>query len=178
METTTFTIRPFRTGDEEGVVRAVRETYDEYGFTWDAEDYNADLYDLEEHYGGPASAFWVAEGESGILGCVGLETCTPVEGPEGVLVPTGDLPRIGGTDCALLRLYVRPSARRRGIGMSLTKTVIDEARRRGCLLMEIWSDKRLTKAHRLYEGLGAIRVGERICDDPDDSPEWGMMLRL
>jgi len=31
--------------DVEGIVRVVKAVYDEYGFTWDAEEYHADLYD-------------------------------------------------------------------------------------------------------------------------------------
>jgi hypothetical protein len=42
--------------------------------------------------------------------------------------------------------------------------------------MEMWSDKRFEDAHRLYQKLGAEVVGERICHDPDQSPEWGLLL--
>jgi GNAT superfamily N-acetyltransferase len=173
-----FTIRPYRKGDEPGVVAAVQAVYLEYGFTWDADDYCADLYDLDAHYSGPDYGFWVAETGEGIAGCGGLETYSLVPGESGTLVPGERLPRIGGTDCGLLRLYVHPAARRRGIGGALLDTVISEARRRDRKAMEIWSDKRLLDAHRLYEKKGAIRVAERICDDPDESPEWGMILRL
>lgn len=172
------TIRTFRTGDEDGVVAVVRTVYDEYGFTWDASDYCADLYDLAAHYGGSRRGFWVAEDAEGIRGCAGLETFDPVPGPEGALVPGEGLPRLGGSDCGLLRLYVHPLARGRGIGSALFERVIAEALARGRRRMEIWSDKRLLDAHRLYEKRGAVRVAERICDDPDESPEWGMLLRL
>ncbi|HRI42727.1 MAG TPA: GNAT family N-acetyltransferase [Fimbriimonadaceae bacterium] len=173
-----FIVRPYRTGDETGVVATVRAVYDEYGFTWDEHGYCADLYDLDGHYGGDAFAFWIAETEAGIAGCGGLETFPLVPGEPPALVPGEGLPRLAGTDCGLLRLYVHPEARRQGIGSALFETVIAEARRRGCRALEIWSDKRLLDAHRLYERRGAVRVGERICDDPDDSPEWGMLLRL
>jgi hypothetical protein len=42
--------------------------------------------------------------------------------------------------------------------------------------MELWSDKRFEDAHRLYQKLGARVVGERICHDPDQSPEWGLAI--
>lgn len=173
-----FSIRPFRPGDETGVVAAVRAVYDEYGFTWDEHGYCADLYDLEAHYGGPGDGFWIAQTDAGIAGCGGLETFPLVPGEPGTLVPGEGLPRLGGTDCGLLRLYVHPDARRKGIGSALFETVIAEARRRERRALEIWSDKRLLDAHRLYEKRGARRVAERICDDPDDSPEWGMILHL
>jgi hypothetical protein len=44
--------------------------------------------------------------------------------------------------------------------------------------MEIWSDKRFAEAHALYRSLGAKLVGERICHDPEQSPEWGFLLDL
>jgi hypothetical protein len=44
--------------------------------------------------------------------------------------------------------------------------------------MEIWSDKKLLDGHRLYEKVGAVLVGERLCHDPDQSPEWGLVLDL
>jgi hypothetical protein len=44
--------------------------------------------------------------------------------------------------------------------------------------MELWSDKRFGPAHRLYGQFGAEVVGDRICDDPDKSPEWGLRIDL
>jgi putative acetyltransferase len=56
------------------------------------------------------------------------------------------------------------------------KAVLAEAKKNGRSTMELWSDKRFTDAHRLYERFGAKVVGERICHDPDKSPEWGLVL--
>ncbi len=86
--------------------------------------------------------------------------------------------RVLGADCSLERLYVHPEARGLGAGSALFLTTIEEARRRGRTVMEIWSDKKLENAHRLYGHFGAEVVGERICDDPDESPEWGLRLLL
>jgi hypothetical protein len=44
--------------------------------------------------------------------------------------------------------------------------------------MEIWSDKLLADAHRLYQRHGAEVVAERVHDDPDASAEWGLVLEL
>ena len=52
------------------------------------------------------------------------------------------------------------------------------ARRRGFERLIGWSDKRFEEAHGLYAKVGMGRVGERICDDPDKSPEWGFALAL
>jgi GNAT superfamily N-acetyltransferase len=174
----TFSIRRAVAGDEAGIVAAVRAVYDEYRFTWDPDDYCADLYDIPRYYGSEDRILWVAESDEGILGCGGIETFPVVPGEIGELAPTEDLPRIAGSDCGLLRLYVHPEARRKGIGSALMDLILAHGRASGCFRMEIWSDKRLLDAHRLYEKLGARRVGERICDDPDVSPEWGMLLDL
>jgi hypothetical protein len=55
---------------------------------------------------------------------------------------------------------------------------MNEARHRQCHALEIWSDKLFKEAHQLYEKLGAQCIGDRICPDPDQSPEWGYLLPL
>ena len=64
-------------------------------------------------------------------------------------------------------MYVLPAARGTGLGSALLTAVVDEARRRGHVRLEIWSDKLLVDAHRLYERHGARIVAERVNDDPD-----------
>jgi hypothetical protein len=44
--------------------------------------------------------------------------------------------------------------------------------------MQIRMDNRFTEAHLLYTKMGAEVVAERICDDPEQSPEWGLELKL
>ena len=88
----------------------------------------------------------------------------------------GDKVRVAATDGSVERLYVRPTVRRRGIATVLMPEVVKAARTEGVTALEVWSDKRFEGAHRLYERLGAKVVGERICDDPDVSPEWGLVL--
>lgn len=84
--------------------------------------------------------------------------------------------RLAGCDCALARLYVHPDARRQGAGSGLLRTALDAARAHGRRAVEIWSDKRLRDAHRLYERFGAETVGERLIFDPDPCEEWGMVV--
>ena len=85
---------------------------------------------------------------------------------------------IAGCDCELMRLYVHPGSRRKGAGTALVRQIVGEATLRGCTSMEIWSDKTLKDAHRMYERFGAVTVGERICPPPDEMPEWGMALDI
>ena len=156
----------------------LRSVYDEYGFSWDSEEYMADIYDVEKHYIAQGDFFWVSEGDEGINGTVGLELF-PVF-PHGLgptLLVEGKL-RVCGTDCSLERLYVLSSARNQGIGSSLMRHCMAKAKGMGRRSMEIWSDKHFADAHRLYEKQGAKVIGERICDDPDKSPEWGLVLPL
>jgi putative acetyltransferase len=101
-----------------------------------------------------------------------------VPGEPGATTTIANTLRLCGCDCALERFYVHPDARRRGAGSALIAQALAECRARGRRLMEIWSDKRFGDAHRLYQRLGARPVGERICHDPDQSPEWGLILAL
>lgn len=78
----------------------------------------------------------------------------------------------------LKSMYVHPDWRRQGWGRRLTQLVMDEARRRGCSRMELWSDTRFDAAHAMYESLGFRRFGEREIEDSNDSREYGYRLAL
>ena len=164
--------------DVPDAVRVVKAVFDEYNFTWDADDYHADLYDLEAHYGRASQPFFVAEMDGKVVGTAALGLHDPIPGEVGATVWHGGAIRVGGTDCSLERLYVHPDSRRGGIGRSLLEHVLNEGRKRKRRQLEMWSDKRFGDAHRLYEKLGARVVGERICHDPDQSPEWGLIVPL
>jgi GNAT superfamily N-acetyltransferase len=49
---------------------------------------------------------------------------------------------------------VREDLRGRGLGHTLMEWAIEEARRRGCALVQLTSDKRRDEAHRFYGRLG------------------------
>ena len=172
------TIRPAIGDDSAAVAAVVKSVFDEYGFAWDEDDYCADLLDLKGHYLDCGHQFWVAESEGGVIGCVGLELFKPIPGTPGTMIFSDGKWRAAGSDCSLERMYLHPSARGLGLGRRLMQTAIDAAKTAGRTGMEIWSDKKLETAHKLYEKFGARNVGERICDDPDESPEWGFHLAL
>ena len=164
--------------DSAGAAEVVRLVFAEYAFTWEPGGYHADLLDLEGHYLKKGHRFWVAEDDAGtIVGTGGLELFPLIQGALGTLTAAVP-PRVAGTDCSLARLYVRPDARRRGVGAGLFEQTLAEARSLGRRAMEIWSDKAFSDAHRLYERYGATVVGDRISTDPDSAPEWGLILRL
>jgi putative acetyltransferase len=172
------TIRLATNQDIPGVVAVIRSVYDEYGFPWEEDGYHRDLYDLDLHYRDQGDRFFVAEVDGEIAGTAALEFHSEITGETGTLVQVDGYWRIAGIDCSLERLYVPSNRRKMGIGRRLSETVIQEARERDCRQMEIWSDKKFSEAHVLYQKLGAVVVGERLCDDPDQSPEWGLILEL
>jgi len=138
-------------------VRIIREVFDEYGFIFDLEGYDSDLADLAGRYP-PPHAFWTLEEAGRVIGCVGA--------------------RVEGDAVELHRLYLDPRARGRGMGKRLVHHVVAWARARGARRVFLWSDKRLEHAHAMYEREGFARFGDRICQDPQNSPEWGYELEL
>ncbi len=168
-------IRPCEPEDAPHAARVVEQVFTDYNFTWDDSDYFQDLNELPGSY---PDGFWVAEQDDQIVGVGGLELHpTPFPNP-GQLIQIDQETRIGGTQGELVRLYVLASARRQGIARLLCACIMNEARHRRCEALEIWSDKLFQEAHQLYEELGARCIGERICPDPDQSPEWGYLLPL
>ena len=138
-------------GDSTAAAAIVRAVYDEFGFTWDPAGYHADLRDVEAAY----DAFFVAETDGRIVGTAGLTS----HGVAGAALRAG-----GGA--------------RKGAGSALLAAVAGGGAPPRSRPLEIWSDKRFTDAHRLYERHGARVVGERVHDDPDQSHEWGLVLDL
>jgi putative acetyltransferase len=173
-----ITIRLARAADS-AAARVVRSVYEEFEFTWEPDGYHSDLHDLGGRYLDRGDPFWVAEDARGdVIGTIGLRLFPPVPGALGTAVEVRGAVRLGGCDCSLDRLYVDPGARKLGAGSRLFETGIAEARRRGRRAIELWSDKRFADAHRLYARFGARPVAERICHDPDESAEWGLVLEL
>lgn len=153
------TVRHARREDFPAAAAVVRAVYEEFGFAWEPDGYHADLADIEAAF----DAFWVAELDGRVVGCAGIASRAL------------ELP---GSDCSLERLYVLREARGHGTGFALLEAALAGARERGRARMEIWSDKLLEDAHRLYVRFGARVVSERIGSDPDESAEWGLLLDL
>ena len=80
-------------------------------------------------------AFLVAESDSGVAGCVGVT------------------PRTGGT-CEMNRLWIRPHARRLGLGRALCLASMDAARGLGFTRMALDVVPERTGALALYRALG------------------------
>ncbi|MCA9255685.1 MAG: GNAT family N-acetyltransferase [Phycisphaerales bacterium] len=143
----------FQAADAEHVVDVVRTVFAEYGFTWETGGYCADIYDIRGRYLDSGGAFFVARAGKAIVGC------------SGVTMHDGH--------AELHRMYLLKAFRGRGIGRRLLVACVEEARRAKAPAMRIWSDVLLPDAHRLYLRSGFQRRGERVCDDPDNSREYG-----
>ncbi len=73
------------------------------------------------------------------------------------------IPGLGrhGAERALLEaVRVRSDRRGEGIGQALITWAIDQARSRGCGLVQLTTDKSRTDAHRFYERLGFVASHE------------------
>jgi GNAT superfamily N-acetyltransferase len=171
-------IRSATAADSPDAARIVQTVFQEYGWTWDPDDYCADLYDLAKYYLAAGHSFWMAEKDGRAIATAGLKVFPRLRGTVGEAIAQEGMIRAAGCDASLERLYVLPPYRRQGVGTALFEAALRAARARICQAMEIWSDKRLVDAHRLYSRYGARIVGDRICHDPDQSPEWGMVLSL
>lgn len=152
-------IRPYRRGDDSEICRVIRDVFEEYGFTWESGGYNLDTEDIEAFYLNRRGQFWVMESDGQIIGTGGL-------------MPEGD------GRCELCRLYLARPCRGKGWGRMFYEFIIAEAKMLGYDEMEIWSDVKLVEAHRIYEKSGARFVGQRICNDPDNSLENGYVYDL
>jgi len=67
--------------------------------------------------------------------------------------------------CELKRLYCRPNGRGHQLGLKLTQAAIIEARNQGYTQMYLDTDRGLTHANAVYEGLGFKDI-ERYYENP------------
>jgi GNAT superfamily N-acetyltransferase len=156
-----FRIEPYaRARHGKGPALVVEDVYREFGFTWEPHGYHHDVLHPEEAYPPPAAFFDVAVDvmTGDVVGTVGGESSDGV--------------------AELQRLYLFRAWRGKGVGRALLERFLSWARARGCTRAILWSDKRFTDAHRLYSRVGFRVMADRVCDDPDLSPEWGYTLDL
>jgi GNAT superfamily N-acetyltransferase len=66
------------------------------------------------------------------------------------------LARRGGVRAQIEAVRVREDLRGQGLGGALIGWAVEEARRRGCVLVQLTSDKRRDEAHRFYGRLGFV----------------------
>jgi len=159
-------IREARDSDADRLIRLVGTCWAEYpGCVLDVDGEVPELRAIASHFRDRSGRFWVVdavgEGSEGIVGCVGASPARDTAGWE------------------LLKLYVDPRARRRGLGARLTGLVEDLAQASSGRFVELWPDTRFTAAHRLYERLGYARLAEtRELHDLSDTVEYHYIKTL
>jgi GNAT superfamily N-acetyltransferase len=144
-----FTIRRAFVGDVPAIVGmladdplgAARETPGDPSYLRAFSDIDSD----------PRQVLAVAVVDDEVVGTLQL-TCTP------------GLSRLGMTRATIEAVRVHSSMRGQGLGEHLIRWAIDEARRRGCGLVQLTTDASRVDAHRFYERLGfkASHVGMKL----------------
>jgi GNAT superfamily N-acetyltransferase len=68
--------------------------------------------------------------------------------------------RRGGWRGMIEGVHVVPSHRNRGIGEAMMRWAVERCRQRGCVLVQLTSNKQRKDAHRFYERLGFVASHE------------------
>jgi len=125
-------------------VQIARDLFREYaaslGFSLCFQDFAAELERITEIYSPPEGALLLAFEEGAPAGCVGLK-------------------RLPDGGCELKRLYVRPSARGRGIGRKLAAEIMKQAVSSGFRIMRLDTiEETMREAVALYRSLGFYEI--------------------
>lgn len=100
--------------------------------------FEAELAGLPGKYAPPSGALLIARQSAGEpLGCVALRAMSP-------------------SDCEMKRLYVRPQAQGKGVGLALARAVIAAAKQAGYRRMRLDSLPTMQRAVAVYRGLGFV----------------------
>jgi ribosomal protein S18 acetylase RimI-like enzyme len=97
----------------------------------------------------PMHELIVAELDGAVVGCCQLSILH-------------NLSRRGATRALLEAVRVASSLRRRQLGERLVRHAIERARARGCVMLQLTSDKQREDALRFYERLGFVRSHEGL----------------
>lgn len=126
-------------------------TADQLGATRDGVRTDADLAAYQRAFGvidaDPAHLLVVAESGHDIIATMQLS-----------FIP--GLARRGALRAQIEAVRVHEAYRGRGLGAAIFAWAIDEARQRGCALVQLTTDKSRAGAHRFYERLGFVASHE------------------
>ncbi|MGE3180559.1 MAG: GNAT family N-acetyltransferase [Phycisphaerae bacterium] len=152
--------RPAASADVKPLQELIAACYAEYDCVLDPDNLDADLFRPGEDMRRAGGDFFVLQNhESEILACIGFT--------------------IHGDIGELKRLYVAPSARKRGLGAAFTEFIHEKICECGCNRAVLWSDTRFLNAHRLYEKYGYRRTGnERDLHDINCTREFEFAREL
>ncbi len=136
-----YSIRKATNDDCEAVVDLVRSCLAEFGRTLDEDDYDKELFDIENGYAG--GAFLVAVSNERIVGTAGLAYVEP-----GVAM--------------LNKMYIHPDCRGMGIGRNLLNGILAAAEEAGFRKIVLETLREMAAAQSLYESVGFRRSGD-VC---------------
>lgn len=149
-----FNIRPIQTADDAAVAMLIRDVLTEFGANKPGTAYFDESTDhlstLFEH---PKSAYWVLVEGDKICGAAGI-------------FPTAGLP---DSTCELVKLYLYPQARGKGLGKLLVERCFEKAKELGFTQIYLESMPELSQAVAMYEKLGF----ERQCSPLGNSGHFG-----
>jgi GNAT superfamily N-acetyltransferase len=143
----------------------VRALFEEYaaslGFDLDFQDFARELRELPGEYAPPMGRLLLARVDGAAAGCVGLRPLVAGAGGIGeggvsdeTSATGGGNERSRGPVCEMKRLYVRPAYQGLGLGRTLAKAVIAQARGLGYASMRLDTVPSMERARALYASLG------------------------
>lgn len=144
-----YVVRSWRPQDREAAASVVREALVPYGLGWDAAGADADAYNVDEHYSGGRSEFWVvcdAEDASKVYGTAAFR---PWE-------------RSPADTAELRKLYLCASSgvRGKGLGSFLVDACESRASHLGFKYAVIETTSQMTEALRLYKSRGYSPISD------------------
>lgn len=131
------------TGEDRGLVEVARVLFREYeaelGVDLCFQSFEDELANLPGKYAGPMGTLLLARDGDEWLGCVAIR------------------PMFEGVS-ELKRLYVRPVARKTGLGRALSEAALEFSRQQGYRAVRLDTLTRLVPAIRLYESMGFVQL--------------------
>lgn len=67
---------------------------------------------------------------------------------------------LGTKRCLVEAVHIAPTHRSKGLGSQMIQWAIEQARQRGCGMVQLTSNKKRLDAHRFYERLGFLKSHE------------------
>ena len=154
---TSFTIRSIAQDDNAEIARIIRACLKEFGADKPGTVYYEESTDhLYEVFREKSSAYFIAEQNGIMLGGGGI-------------FPSPGLPN--GT-CEMVKMYLLPESRGKGIGIALINKCFDTAKQMGFHTVYIESMLVLDRAIALYESYGFKRLGAPLGNTGHYSEVW------
>lgn len=156
-------IREVQKADNEDLSKLIKNTFEEFNAPKEGTVYSdpttSDLFSLFRHEG---SILWVGEIDGIISGCCGI-------------YPTEGLPE----DCAeLVKFYLRPEPRGKGLGKTLMNQSIESAKDMGYKHLYLESLPEFSTAVKMYENLGFRLLDKPLGSSGHHSCTLWMLLDL